>query len=69
MNQVKKLQNQYLHSNTGDDILLQAIPGGTGTRPKAGGAHDNFLKDEVAQVLFLFFVTVGFVYSRSPVQG
>ena len=52
---MRKLQNQYLHSNTGDGTLPQAIPGGT--RPKVGGAHDNFLSD-------LFFVTVGFVYSR-----
>ena len=40
VNQVRKLQNQYLHSNTGDGTLLQAIPGGT--RPKVGGAHDIF---------------------------
>ena len=39
-NQVRKLQNQYLHSNTGDGTLPQAIPGGT--RPKIGGAHDIF---------------------------
>ena len=37
---MKKLQNQYLHNNTGDGTLLQATPGGTGTRPKAGGAHE-----------------------------
>ena len=43
-NQVKKLQNQYLHSNTGGGILPQAIPGGTGTRPKAGGAHEIFFQ-------------------------
>ena len=34
------VQNQYLHSNIGDDTLLQAIHGGT--RPKVGGAHDKF---------------------------
>ena len=39
---VRKLQNQYLHSNRGDGTLPQAIPGGT--RPKVGGAHDKFLK-------------------------
>ena len=44
MNEVKKLKNQYLHINTGDGALLQAIPGGTGTRPKVGGAPDNFLR-------------------------
>ena len=37
---MKKLQNQ----NTGDATLPHAIHGGTGTRPKAGGAHDNFFK-------------------------
>ena len=29
MNQVRKLQNQYLHNNTGDGTLPQAIHGGT----------------------------------------
>ena len=54
MNQVKKLQNQYLHNSTGDGTLPQAIPGGTGTRPKAaGGAHDK-KESEVAQILSLF---------------
>ena len=38
VSQVRKLQNQHLHSNTGDGTLPQAIPGGT--RPKVGGAHD-----------------------------
>ena len=41
VNQVRNLQNQYLHSSTGDGTLPQVIPGGTGTRPKAGGAHDQ----------------------------
>ena len=41
VNQVRKLQNQYLHSNTGDGTLPQAIHGGT--RPTGvGGAHNNF---------------------------
>ena len=40
VNKVKKLQNQYVHNNTGDDTHPQAIPGGT--RPIAGGAHDFF---------------------------
>ena len=56
VNQVRKLQNQYLHSSTGDGTLPQAIPGGT--RPKVGGAHDKILRGH-----FIFFVTVGFVYS------
>ena len=41
---MKKVQNQCLHNNTGDDTLPQAIPGGTGTRPKVGGAHDKNFK-------------------------
>ena len=41
---MKELQNQYLHNNSGDGILPQVIPGGTGTRPKVGGAHDNVFK-------------------------
>ena len=40
MSQVRKLQNQYLHSNAGDGTLPQAFPGGT--RPKVGGDHDIF---------------------------
>ena len=44
VNQVKKLQNQYLHNNTGDGTV---IPGGTGTRPKAGGAHDKIFKRSI----------------------
>ena len=56
VNQVKKLQNQYLHSNTGDGTLPQAIP--CGTRPTAGGPHDFF------EGHFILFVTVGFVHSR-----
>ena len=42
VSQVRKLQNQFLQRNTGDDTLPQAIHGGT--RPKVGEAHDNFLK-------------------------
>ena len=53
---VKKLQNQYLHSNTGDGILPQAILGRTGTRPKAGGAHDENLKRmKCVQILFFCY--------------
>ena len=46
-NQAKNVQNPLLTNNIGDGTLLpQAIPGGTGTRPKAGGAHEfnSFLK-------------------------
>ena len=40
-NQEKNVQNQFLFSNVKDGTLLpQVIPGGTGTRPKAGGAHE-----------------------------
>ena len=56
VNQVRKLQNQYLYSNTGDGTLPRAIPGGT--RPKVGQPHNNFLRGH-----FIFFVTGGFVYS------
>ena len=36
-NQAKNVQNPFLPNNIGDGTLLpQAIPGGTGTRPKAG---------------------------------
>ena len=38
---MKKLQDEYFHSRTGDDIIPQAILGGTGARPKDGGAHDQ----------------------------
>ena len=48
VNQVRKFQNQYLHSNTGDGTFLQAILGGT--RPKVGGAHDKILRGH-----FIFF--------------
>ena len=34
-----RLQNQFLHTNTGDGTLPQATPGATGTRPEAGGAQ------------------------------
>ena len=40
MNQVSKLQNQYLHSNTGDGTLPQAIPG-EARLIGVGGAHDQ----------------------------
>ena len=43
VSQVRKFQNKYLHSNTGDGTLPQANPGGT--RPKVGGAHDKNLSD------------------------
>ena len=39
VNQVRKLQSQHLHSNTGDGTLPHAILGGT--RPKVGGAHER----------------------------
>ena len=39
--QVKKSYNPFLLNNIGDGTLLpQEIPGGTGIRPKAGGAHE-----------------------------
>ena len=35
------MQNLFLFTNVKDGTLLpQVIPGGTGTRPKAGGAHE-----------------------------
>ena len=35
------MQNPFLFNNMKDDTLLpQVIPGGIGTRPKAGGAHE-----------------------------
>ena len=41
VNQAKNAQNPFLPNNIGDGAFLpQAIPGGTGTRPKAGGAHE-----------------------------
>ena len=63
MNQVKKLQNQYLHINTGDGILPQAIPGGT--RPKAGGAHDKNLKRSLHPFLLQL---VSFTVDGDPLQ-
>ena len=40
-NQAKNVQNPFLFNNIRDGTLLpQVIPGGTGTRPKAGGAHE-----------------------------
>ena len=53
---VSKLQNQFLRSNVGDGTLSQAIHGGP-RLAGVGGAHNKNLKD-------LFFITVGFVYSR-----
>ena len=65
VSQVSKLQNQLLRSNIGDGTLPQAIHGGTGRRPKAGGAHDKIFKeDEVAQIfVLLVLVAVKFAYS------
>ena len=48
--QVRKLKNQYLHSNTGDGTLPQPIPGGT--RLKVGEALDFSLKE----VTFFFWL-------------
>ena len=40
-NQTKNVQNPFLFNNIIDGTLLpRVIPGGTGTRPKAGGAHE-----------------------------
>ena len=40
-NQEKNVQNLFLFHNIKDGTLLpQVIPGRTGTRPKAGGAHE-----------------------------
>ena len=40
-NQAQNVQNPFLTNNIGDGTLPpQSIPGGTGTRPKAGGAHE-----------------------------
>ena len=57
VSQVRKLQNQYLHNNTGDGTRLRAIPGGT--RPKAGGAHDIFKRSLHSLLLQLVSFTVG----------
>ena len=66
-NQVKKLQNQYFHNNAGDGILLQAILAGTGTLPKAGGAHDKFFdEDEVTQILSFLLQTASFTVDGDP---
>ena len=54
VSQVRKLQNQNLHSNIEDGTLPQAIH--DGTRPKVGGAHDNFF--EVIFLLQLVSFTV-----------
>ena len=61
-NQARKSHNPFLTNNIGDGTLLpQAILGGTGTRPKAGGAHefDSFFIQKN------MFVAAGFVYSWS----
>ena len=56
-NQEKNVQNLFLFNNIKDGTLLpQVIPGGTGTRPKAGGAHEF-------NSFFGLFVAVGFAYS------
>ena len=56
-NQAKNVQNPFLPNNIGDGtLLLQAIPGGTVSRPKAGGGHEFNL-------CFKMFVAVGFVHS------
>ena len=57
-NQAKKSHNPFLLNNIGDGILLpQVIPGGIGTRPKAGGAREK-------SILFKkLFVAAGFVPS------
>ena len=40
-NQAKNVQNPFLFNSIRDGTLLpQAILGGIGTRPKAGGAHE-----------------------------
>ena len=40
-NQAKNVQNPFFFNNIKDGTLLpQVIPGGSGTRPKAGGAHE-----------------------------
>ena len=45
--QAKKSHNAFLLNNIRDGTLPRAIPGGTGTRPKAGGAHEK--------TIYLFF--------------
>ena len=50
-------RTHFSPNNIGDGTLLpQVIPGGTGTRPKAGGAHEF-------NSFFRLFVAVGFVCS------
>ena len=45
-NQVKNVRNPFFFNNVKDGTLLpQVILGGTGTRPKAGGAHEFNLFD------------------------
>ena len=52
-NQVKKSHNPFLFNNIGDGtFLLQAIPGGTGTRPQDDGAHERTIH-------FFFFEKIG----------
>ena len=56
-NQAKNVQNPFLFNNIRDGTFLpQVILGGTGTRPKAGGAHEFNL-------FFELLVAVGFVHS------
>ena len=43
-NQAKKSYNPFLLNNIGDGTLPRAIPGGTGTRPEAGGAHERTIQ-------------------------
>ena len=53
VSQVRELQNQFLHNNTGDGTLLRAIP--CGTRPKAGGAHDKILRGHFILFYYSWF--------------
>ena len=48
VDQAKQLQNPFFPNNIGDGTLPQAIPGGTGTRPKVGGAHERFRSHLIA---------------------
>ena len=53
-NQAKNVQNPFLVNNIRVGTLLpQVIPGGTGTRPKVGGAHES-------NSFFKLFVAVRF---------
>ena len=51
-NQAENVQKPCVLNNIKDGTLLpQVIPGGTGTRPKVGGAHgfNSFLKNCLLQ--------------------